>query len=171
MALRSTLTSSIPVGARDAKGGGAVKRRAIEAGASEKGRRQRAVRQPHRVHGRANSPTKCESSASTSTATGTGAQTLVAATVEMSSMRGRSGIRLELIDLAGEATQLGDLLACDQATGAGGWLPESWLDTVKLARLIQRPTRSDRSSSGHSTSRCHSSRLTVRVRSATRPWR
>jgi hypothetical protein len=39
-----------------------------------------------------NSPTKCESSTNTSNATGTAVQTLVAGTIEMSSLRGRSGI-------------------------------------------------------------------------------
>ena len=94
MALRSTLTPSIPVAHETPKvaeqstqgdRGWAVRGGSTPA---------RAFRRPHRAHRRTNSPTKCESSTNTSNATGSGVQTLVAATIEMSSMRGRSGIGL-----------------------------------------------------------------------------
>jgi hypothetical protein len=77
-------------GPRDAKGGGAVKRRGDRGWAVRGGSTPaRAFQRPHRAHRRTNSPTKCESSTDASNATGTGVQTLVAATIEMSSMRGR----------------------------------------------------------------------------------
>ena len=52
----------------------------------------RAFQRPHRAHRRTNSPTECESSTTTSNATGTGVQTVVAATIETSSMRGAAWI-------------------------------------------------------------------------------
>jgi hypothetical protein len=70
--------------------GGAVKRRGDRGWTVRGGSTPaRAFQRPHRAHRRTNSPTKCESSTDTSNATGTGVQTLVAATIEMSSMRGR----------------------------------------------------------------------------------
>ena len=89
MALRSTLTPSFPVAHQTQKvaeqstqgdRGWAVRGGSTTA---------RAFQRPHRAHRRTNSPTKCESSTNTSNATDTGAQTLVAATIEMSSMRAR----------------------------------------------------------------------------------
>jgi hypothetical protein len=50
-----------------------------------------AFQRPHRARRGTNSPTRCESSTNTSNATGTGVQSLVVATVEMISTRGRSG--------------------------------------------------------------------------------
>jgi hypothetical protein len=76
--------------------GGAVKRRGDRGWTVRGGSTPaRAFQRPHRAHRRTNSPTKCEPSTETSIATGTGVQTLVAATIEMSSMRGRSWIPSE----------------------------------------------------------------------------
>jgi hypothetical protein len=80
-------------------------------------------------------------------------------------------LKLELLGLAVDGPNPRDLLARDPGPLAGRHSAQLPVDPVEHARLVKEPGLTERSSSGLRSSRCHRSRLTVRVRSTTKSWR